>query len=256
MPGGVECPAAPTGFDDDADLRRGGDESVAQQEPVTHRGHPRCRFGHDGTDGEYLVEQFGIRRRVEAVDSSGHERHRRCFASDGGTVGGRVDSERTAGDDGDSSSGKVPRKVGGAFGSVAAGCSGTDDGNSTIQHSAERSFSTHPQTQRCGGTEVVEHSGPLLVLGNDQAPAYSCDRVQIIPLRLGFPGSHRPPVDGLCHLPVFGCLGAGGGQTLHGIVSSCLTTTNGHDDRQCGDRPDPIDEPLEQTVPWLTDAQK
>ena len=100
MPGGGQCPGAPSGLDDDGGLTQGRDQTIARQEAVTAGPTARWHLGHESTGVDDGVQQIGIPRRVEAIHSPGAHGQRRAGAQ-GTAVGRRINAEGAAGDDHD-----------------------------------------------------------------------------------------------------------------------------------------------------------
>src|SRR5699024_2207060 len=160
------------------------------------------------------------------------------------------DAEGTTGDDGDAAGGEIPREIGGAFGAVAAGGAGPDDGDRAPEHGVETGGASDPQSQRCGRSEIVERDRPFLITGNDEAAADACHALEVSSSgRVA--GAHRPPLDRLGELtvpdrpgaisrsagsrsvdrPGPGRLGAGGDEAGDRLLCVGLTGGDGRDDR-------------------------
>ena len=158
---------------------RGGDQPVTGQEAHPRRVGARRQLRHQEVPGGESVEDALVPRRIAHVDPVGQHPDARSADRQCPPMGGRVDPERPAGDDGHPLLGEVGGEVAGHPVAVRGGSAGADD--------RHRALHQHRKVTGAAQPQPVRHPAPAL------------DRVQtgqvLQPVRpLLLPRNHKPRI--------------------------------------------------------------
>ena len=168
---GVEGSGSPARLDHDRRAARSRNESVALQEPPA-RGCGAARdLRHHDPALDDPGEQSLVTRRIEAVNSSGQEGHRRARTGERRAMGDAVDAVCGTRDNREPAVHQTGRGLDGDVFAVPGGRARPHDGDRAAEAPEEGPVSAGPEGVRCVVPQLIDAAGPVGIVGNEQRDA-------------------------------------------------------------------------------------